>query len=165
MSPGERHHLPNCKCWKLGLGALGSELLLTLTELPYDRFFAPASTTSSTKAEEAEAAEAAEAAVPGSPPHVPTPVAWMRDPQVPSTSSRQNQREEEDNWMPSSQKARDGCACRALGLASEAQSCAFQHGLRPLAPRGRPVLAHGLSVWVALAPKCGGTGAAGNRAA
>ncbi|CAE7448748.1 unnamed protein product [Symbiodinium sp. CCMP2456] len=55
-----------------------------IANLPYDRFFAPASTTSSTKAEEAEAAEAAEAEAA----------------EVPSTSSRQNQREEEDNWMP-----------------------------------------------------------------
>ena len=36
----------------------------------------------------------------------------------------------------------------------EAQSRAFQHGLRPLAPRGRPLLAHGLGPlsWFVFAP-------------
>lgn len=62
-----------------------------IPNLPYDRFFAPAQTTSTssttsttTKAEEPEEAEAAEAA------EVP----------VPSTSSRERQSEEEENWMP-----------------------------------------------------------------
>eukprot|EP00439_Symbiodinium_sp_Y106_P033469 s5329_g4.t1 len=54
----------------------------SIANLPYDRFFAPASTTSSTKAEEAEQAEADEVKP------------------VPSISSRQRDREVEENWMP-----------------------------------------------------------------
>ncbi|CAE7257123.1 unnamed protein product, partial [Symbiodinium necroappetens] len=112
----ECHHLPNSKRQKLGPSELSvgdPSCRCPLSELPYDRFFAPAQTTStssttSTKPE--EPLEAAEAAAGG------------------AGAKHLKQREAE----------------RGRGEL-DAQSRAFQHGLRPLAPRGRPLLAHGLS--------------------